>query len=409
MRATILHPIGFAMQLPCLRFLVFAGFLFLAGLTSPTTAPWAQEAGEAYMVRDVIIDATDKSALAAKQAALRSGQRRALEQVLRRLTLVSEQEQLPRAVDLEPADFIASFAVADEKTSEVRYLARMTVQFRRSAVQRLLRGTGVSFSETRARPTLVLPVLERDGGRELFAEDNAWLAAWSELALPFGDLLPLTVPLGDLGDMSALDPEAALAPPEGLERFRTMMDKYDCASVAVIHASLVSAGEAAPARMNVVVSRYGATGGGTLVSAYDAVDGETLDALLLRAARDIAGELAEDWKRRTVLRFGEQAELSARVPFSGLDGWLEIRRRLNAVPNIERVAISAITTIDAQVVLHYLGEAERLNTALAAHDLALEDRQGYWYLLRTDLAPQRTDAVQSPAQAVPAVPAKTSE
>jgi hypothetical protein len=224
------------------------------------------------------------------------------------------------------------------------------------------------------------------------------------------------VPLGDLGDMSALDAETALAPKD-VEQFRPLMQKYDAGSVAVIYASLLDGGETAPARLNIAIFRYGSAEEVTSVSAFEAGENESLDALLLRAAGSIADRMREDWKRRTAVRFGEEAQLSARVGYEGLEEWLEIRRRLRDVPSIARVEISAITTIDAQVTLHFLGEIGHLNAALAAHDLRLEDRQGYWYLLRTDVAaPERpaeapkAAAPEAQAPSAPATaPAKASE
>lgn len=381
------------MRLPRLLTSTILLLVLLPSLTHFAATAGAQEGDEAYLVRNIVIDATAESAVDAKAAAIRIGQRQALDRLLRRLALAADHDRLPASSDLDPDDLISSYAVADEKTSEVRYLARLTVQFRRPAVQRLLRGSGIQFSEVRARPTLILPVLEVDGRRQLFAERNTWLEAWSDLDLPFGALLPLIIPLGDLGDISALDADQALTA-GGIEPFNTLLQKYDCASVAVVHATQLP-GASAAGRINVVVYRHGPAGQGTLVTAYDGAAEESVDALLRRAAQDTADQLAEDWKRRTVLRFGDEASLSARVPYDGLDSWLEIRRRMAAVPNIERVDVSAISTIDAQVTVHYLGEAAQLNNALAAHDLKLEDRQGYWYLLRTDVAAPSAPAVPS--------------
>lgn len=394
------------MRLPRLRTSSIFLLLLLASLTHLASVARAQEGDEAYLVRHVAIDATAESALAAKQAAIRTGQRQAFDRLLRRLALAAEHERLPSSADLDLSEMVASFGLADEKTSEVRYLARLTVQFRRSAVQRLLRGSDIQFSEARARPTLVLPVLEADGRRQLFAEDNAWLAAWSDLELPFGALLPLTIPLGDLGDISALNADTALAA-GGVERFAPLLQRYDCASAAVVHATLLP-GTNPAGRLNVVVYRHGPAGEGTLVTAYDAGAEETVDGLMQRAARATADQLEDDWKRRTVLRFGDEASLSARVPYQGLDGWLEIRRRLAAVPNIEKVEISAISTLDAQVTVHYLGQAPQLNTALAAHDLRLEERQGYWYLVRTDVAAEPPAGNVNPAESGDAAPAPSS-
>lgn len=370
----------------------------------------AQDVQEVYLVRDVSIDATAESALQAKSAAIAEGQLGALRTLLRRLTVGADHERLPQTSQADVAGLIASYGVDSEKTSAVRYLARLTVQFQRGAIHRLLREAGVSFSETQARPTLVLPVFENDGRRRLFADDNAWLNAWSRLDLPSGDLLPLIVPLGDLGDMSALDAETALAP-VGAEVFADLMDKYGTGRIAVIYCSLMQADPAAPARLNIAAFRYGSAADVTTVSAYDANEGEPLDALMLRAAEDIAQRMREDWKQRTVLRFGEEGQISARVEFEGLDGWLEVRRRLGDVPLIDKVEISAITTIDAQVLLHHLGELGQLNTALAAHDLRLEDRGGYWYLLRTDVQSSATPATTGAQAEEPAsgAAARTSE
>lgn len=339
----------------------------------------SSEMANVFTAVGLAVDVTAESALLARNQALRDGQRRALTQVLRRITLRKDHAGLPKPDDKAIAHLVASMQISGEKTSSVRYLAQLTVRFHRSAIRDLLRGAGFSFSETRAKPTLVLPVLEKGAVLSLFEDSNIWRRAWGRLDLPPDTLFPLQLPTGDRNDITTVAAKAALAGSE--EQIKAIARRYGVDNVLVAHAVLninLAAGGVPRIRVNLL--RLTRRGKSTEVVDYNVKVGDDLDGAMDRIAQRVAMDQLEQWKRRTQLSFDADTNLSAQVPLSGLTDWLTIRRRLNTSAMVRSIELQGISRQDAQVVIDYLGDTDSLIVSLAQADLQLSLVDGFWVL-----------------------------
>lgn len=261
---------------------IFAG-LFV-GFWAAFGASAAFAAGEdVFVVPRVTVQAEADNATAAKTIAQRRGRRRALDILLKRLTVEEDWPYLPRVEmmaedtpeepapdasdDLQgvspqgPEDAIdqsfdpyayrdrpvltlddralealeAGFEVYNEKSSARTYRAFITYRFKPAAIRRLLREAQIPYSEAQTRTALVLPVLETANGLYLWEENNPWMAAWK--VRPYdNELTPMTAPLGDLEDTMTITARQALALDE--EALQTMADRYAVSQVIVAHANL---------------------------------------------------------------------------------------------------------------------------------------------------------------------------
>ena len=118
--------------------LMTACVLLLVGAVAMRPGPAAaQEADEAYSAT-VKVDATADNAAAAREIARIDGQRRALAAVVENLSGASDNAKLPKLDDKTITDLVASFEVANEHMSAVRYVADYTFHFRPSKVRRLV-------------------------------------------------------------------------------------------------------------------------------------------------------------------------------------------------------------------------------------------------------------------------------
>ena len=138
------------------------------------------KASNLFEVKNVSVDAEASSALEARGIALKNGQTRAFQVLLKRLTRVEDWPVLPIVNEQEIETFVRRFRLQDEKTSTRRYLASMSVVFEPETVLDLLRNLNIPFSETQSRPMLLLPVLEDVDGYSLW--DNHWWAeSWARM------------------------------------------------------------------------------------------------------------------------------------------------------------------------------------------------------------------------------------
>ena len=339
----------------------------------------AQGGVDIFTAENLPVDVTAESALEARKKALRDGQRMALRRVLARITLRTDHDSLPEPDDKAIEQMVATVAVANEKTSTVRYLAKLTVRFHRAAVRQLLRGAGIRFSETRAKPILVLPVLEKGAALSLFENSNIWRNAWAGLDLAPDALLPLSLPLGDLMDLTTITAQSALAGREDL--LKVIASRYGATDVLVAHATLnIDLRAGGLPRVAVNLLRFGHGGKSTEVLGYTVRVDNDLEEAMGRLALLVATDQQEQWKRRTQLSFGEEVSLSALVPLSDLSDWLTVRKRLAASAMVSGFQLQGISLQDAQVVIDYLGDTDSLTVSLAQRDLKLILVDGFWML-----------------------------
>lgn len=331
----------------------------------------------AFVVEGVEVDQTAASATLAREAALAEGQKKAFRRLLERLTLRADHPRLPELPVARIADLIENFEVQAERSSSVRYIATLTFRFNPEGVRTVLRGAGIPFAETRARPMVVLPVFRRGDSVVLWDAPNPWFDAWRDMPARDG-LQPLVIPLGDLADIGAIDAEQAMQ--GATDRIEAIARRYDAGGAIVAEAFLDgSAGRRAT--VQVAMTRFdGATAEQTVVESYVARPDEDEAALLTRAAVETALLIEERWKSDVALQFGKQAVLTADVSFAGVEDWVMLRRRLAEAAVVRKADILSLSRGRARIELHYVGTESGLRLALAQKDLLLERGGTGWEL-----------------------------
>ncbi|MGB0670415.1 MAG: DUF2066 domain-containing protein [Rhodospirillales bacterium] len=328
-------------------------------------------AADVFTVANLRVDVTSETATKARDTAIRTGEQRAFDILLNRLTLPEDRALLPDFSHNEAASYILDMAVAGEKTSSVRYLANLTFRFRANDVRTLLSGRGIPFAETEAPPLLVLPVLESNGIRQLFAETgtNPWAAAWADQTIGQG-LVPIVRPLGDLEDLSLINAESAVRGDE--KALSAIAERNGAAEVLVAIARLGRESVRGLPELTVVTRRYRADGQPLQSEQrYPALANETEEALLARAARDTVRQLDDAWKQGNLLDAAQESFMAVVVPLKGLPDWLDIKNRLSKVSIIRDTQVVLLARDRARVNLLFVGAEDQLRSALGQQDLTL--------------------------------------
>ena len=171
----------------------------------------------------VTVDATSDTVAKARDVARLDGARHALDAVVARLAGGSDKAKPLKLRDNQITDMVASFEVANEKMSAVRYVADYTYHFKSAEVAKAMQAAGIATSDANAaagaganppsnpgggKPVVVLPVYQSDGESLLWDDPNPWRDAWAQRAAgPSG--AALQVPLGDVSDLAAIDADKA--------------------------------------------------------------------------------------------------------------------------------------------------------------------------------------------------------
>lgn len=413
----------------------FLGVIGAAVIGLATMAGAARAAGDdVFVVPRVPVQATGETATIAKESAQASGRRRAMDLLLRRLTPEEDWAYLPSlvtgagaqafgdgsgrtAIDITPSQLIgleSGFEVYGEKTSSTSYRAYITYRFKPDAVRRLLKTARLPYSEAQTRVALVLPVLQTDNGVYLWESNNPWMAAWK--IRPYThELTPMSAPLGDLEDSSAISARQALVlAPEALAAIAA---RYNVSQVIVAHARLTQRDganqltvrlingyrESGKADLSDVTGQdidvdhasspketfsyavgdedFAAKIGEVLAQTYLSEPTGNFPALAERSIETAIAKYASGWKARTLIDHSKESRLPVTAFFDRIEDWSKIRSALIATPLVGAVQVSSLSRKGAEMDIRVFGEASRMQVAMENQGIVFWTETGdRWFL-----------------------------
>jgi hypothetical protein len=356
----------------------FAWVLSLLLLLAATPAA-AQSGFDPFTIGPVPVDVTAQSASAARDQALAEGERRAFQILFERLTLAADRNagrvRPPRVSGPQLVDLVRGFEVANERRSGVRYIASYTFHFQPDGIRQLLSQAGVPFIETPSKPLVVLAVW-RDGDRvTLWDDPNPWRDAWAHAQLAPG-LVPLVMPLGELGDVQAIDADAAASGDDA--RLQAISARYDGADVLVTQASR----KAGTTALAVATARYVAGTPGAAQSWTFDVPQPANGDVMAQAVAETASRIEEGWKAANVLDPRQNGRMLVRVPAATLGEWVAVRDRLNGIPSVRGTQLLSLDRDGARLEIAYVGDSAQFRSQLAQRDLELSGTDPDWVLRR---------------------------
>jgi plasmid stability protein len=139
--------------------------------------------------------------------------------------------------------------------------------------------------------------------------------------------------------------------------------------------------------LNVVKRRINRVRNEIHMLTYRADPQETKEALLIRAAQDIASstqsQKSEEAAIARTTSGGERSKIMVLASISTLRAWTDIRARLTAMPMVDRIELVAMSPQQVDMVLHYRGQQDSLATAIEAQKLRLnKTNPSYWVISR---------------------------
>ncbi|MCB9989760.1 MAG: DUF2066 domain-containing protein [Rhodospirillales bacterium] len=361
-RRTVFYAICFA-----LFTLVFAG--------AALPKAWAQDSDAAFTIRDVAVDITAESAAAAREQAFAEAQQKAFQQLAERL--LSEQQlssfTLPAVSVI--SSLIKDFEITQEQLSSVRYIGTYIFRFKNDAVRNYLNMQGMTYSDVRSKPVLVIPFYQWGAQTVLWGGDNPWLAAWNRLQ-SYQGLVPVIVPIGDLQDVADIsDNEALTYKPDNLQ---SMMMRYNAGEAMIMLASPHwSSGAASgvntalpPDRIDITIYRTD-RGSPEYANKLTIVPQDGDADIFETAVKTARKNLQQAWKSQTMVSPMQHSSLQIRVPISSMQEWVETQNALKRVSGIDEVKLLSLKPSEARVELKYQGTEDRLRLALSQFDMTL--------------------------------------
>jgi hypothetical protein len=334
-------------------------------------------ADEGYSVDKVTVDSSGEDTTDARNKALAQGEQDAFRQLITRLSPDKSAEIIAKATPASINESVQGFEVEEERMSATHYHAVLRYHFSPQLIAAMLpQQPGqtaqdpikqISANGAQRKAVLVIPVFnEGRGVIKLWQDDNKWRNSWYEAALESGGGL-VVVPQGNINDrVDVDDTNIAESTHESLARF---YDRYGTVEINILTAFYNLKADPKPA-LEIAIRRISPTLNETSTASYTIRTTENLEALMARAANDIAKNI---YKQQTIdkskIEYQRQKEINARVDVSSIDEWIDLRKHLLNHGNIVGIRLTSITNSQTHMIISYNGTPELLGKTLVASGL----------------------------------------
>ena len=291
-------------------------------------------AADPFTVAKVPVDARGDTAIQAQTRAIGDGQIVAARVLLNRLTLESERAErgLPVLNTETVGPLIRGLSIDNERRSATRYLGDMSVAFNPSAVQQLLRNSGLTMVASQARERLIVPVgftSESPLVSEILTNRYAH------------SLTPLKAP--NVDDVERLYQEP------NITQLNSLASRYDVEQLLIIRRSA----------------------GGLSATDYAVDTGETRQL----SAANLAGLVAQmeaEWKQTSALPSDSIVTSTVSVLYDSLAEWQRLQTAINTSAQVKDARLDALAKDGALMTIRY-GSLERLTAEMAQKGVRVFD------------------------------------
>jgi hypothetical protein len=299
-----------------------------------------------FIVSDVKVDTAAGNAVEAQRRAFADAQVKAAVTMVERLTVSSDREALGPMTENVARTMVAAVEVQEEKRSGTRYIGTLRIVFDPSRVRSYLRSKNVPFTESQARPAVL--VARVGSGASPFG----WRDAWKGESFREG-LAPIS--LADSDDLDVAAREAA----NGSRR--------------LILAEAEQDGSGFIARLYEISPNGSRVGLGGPIRSGD----------LRGLAVSSHAAITDSWKQSVIVRATGTTNLALTARYDSLSDWIAIRRGLSTSTLVTDMRVDAVATDGAMLTLSFAGTRAQLTQDLVQRGVRLTDGRDGPELRRT--------------------------
>ena len=340
----------------------------------------AQSYEDLFVVEDIKVDVTADNSVMAQNQAFEKAQVQAFETLSGRMLMDSQSQNFQTPSALMISSLVKDYEVTDEQISAVRYIGTYKFRFRENAVKDFFSGSGVQYTDTKSRPLLVLPVLQKGTRNSLWSEDNVWMQAWSRTKLSAG-LVPVEVPIGDLMDIEDIDENSPLNYEQ--RKLSRMLARYNADEVAIMIAvpdqmlsGIQGADAIAKGALRIAIYRTDRARAEHVKDINVQANGsESVAALYSRAVKFAHQALQKDWKTKAINHASQGQKYSVRTHYKTLREWNQIQKKLKNTPGLSDISVSSMKKTNAMVRFHFKGDEAYLRDVLRRSNFSLQKPQ----------------------------------
>lgn len=328
-------------------------------------------AADAVYTVDVSVDVTDVNAAKAREKAMTSANRKAFETVVRKLTTSQQAAPLLNLSDNQILNFIKEVSVVSEKSSNVRYIADLTVTINENILKSYMAEKEIQSVVAASSKVVIVPVFrafETDKPL-LWEDDNVWRKAWENKA-PRNSLITIT----SLPYFGGINADAALSfNNEALETVRLNNNANDVYVADAVFDGI----DGLKINLSSLNSSTNA-----VETIRVAGDRNLPDDLFARAIDEVSSKIENKIKIRNIAENQMQTSIDVIYNFSSLSDWVSAEKSIRSIPYVRNLQVTAMTTGKVQFRLEFVGTDEKMLQALRGKGLYLQEFSNFYQMTR---------------------------
>ena len=309
-------------------------------------------ASDPFTVSGIRVDASGKTPVKAQVKAIRAGQAKAADILLKRLTLdYGKEGQIKSISEDNAAKMILAIEIGNEKRSSTRYLGDLIVSFNPSAVKAYLNQSGVKMVTSQSRTRLILPLTKGD-----LVLNNSWYRSWRRtdtaniltpmITLPMYKALNISIKPSDVEDMN-------------FDVFKSIGKQFDVQQLLIAN--------------NV---------NGTAKMIDISLDTQKVKSFYYNAsAKDIIDKFQIEWKESAINFAMNKSMISVNIDYSSHSDWLKIKTILNNTSLILNAKLISFANKSAIMEIYHGGGIEGLINELSYKGVNLKADSFSGYIL----------------------------
>ncbi|MGD9639105.1 MAG: DUF2066 domain-containing protein [Alphaproteobacteria bacterium] len=340
---------------------------------------YADSEADLFTVSNIAVDVTADTASKARDDAMNDVRVNAFNKILKRILLPQDLVKLPEFLPEQIFSMIKEVTVIEEKTSAVRYIAKLSISFDGEAIKKMLSEAFVPFIVETSNPSLILPIYSVSGKRSLlWEESNPWFKLWSD-NVSQAVVVPMVMPYGELLDISTLSASKALRYDD--DALTAIAQNYNVDNIFIVRATSY---EGLEARVEVEVSSYNVKTKQKNVfeqpiTIYREPD-DDFKQVLKQALNLTIDEIENKWKEEKSVFFSIDSNMILIAKTETLANLNKIIKMLEKIPLVQNLQVQATTKDKVQLNLSFAGNISNIINNIAKNGYDAEFNRGYWIL-----------------------------
>ncbi len=343
-------------------------FLFTFIFSILYDANYANAALPSYSA-DVSVDVTAENAATARDIAMSRANRQAITAIAANFTTREGLSVLNKLNDDQLLNFIKETTVLEEKTSSVRYMAKLRITANDQILRQYLQEKNVPLVVASSADVLIIPIFREnaDAPALLWEENNQWRMAWEQNPPTIGAVRFYAPEQKDVPFLNNANQALSLNPYlfNQLSTFNNEGDVYVAEAYFTDIDTLT---------ISIITPQ---TGKRQIFS----VAGPRSSELFKQAAQETGLRISDQLKGRSVVTSSEPENITVLYKYDKLSSWLKNEEKISAITSVQNIEVNAIGNGKVQFKINFIGDISTLMNALQNQNLLLTQNQNYYTLI----------------------------